>query len=296
MENTVFSIVIPVYNRAQLVKKAISSVLNQSIVNFELIVVDDSSTDETPQEVRKFLDPRIKLISLTENGGNAKARNMGWKAAKGEWIVFLDSDDWFEPEYLSTLNIWIQEYPNESFFWTGVRHIDESSNTSKEGFWQPKEPLPGDTFFDELRIGTGYGLALKKDLLIKFDGFDETFRAAVDREFFLRISRTKSGMGIPRILVNCLIGEHSSVRKNYKSQSEAYSKLVQIYSFEIEATEARKKWWYHKSMWLALYCSNFTQAKHFLRLTGYSMKSVLLYTIFSLFPLKIAKDLHKKLA
>jgi len=296
MVSRFFSIVIPVYNRAQLVPKAIASVLNQSFSNFELIVVDDSSTDETIQEIKKIIDPRIKLISLPKNGGNAKARNEGWKGSKGEWIVYLDSDDWFEPEYLSTLNTWIQENPQESFFWTGVRHINEFTNTHKEGFWQPKEPLPGETFFDELRIGTGFGLALKKDLLIKFGGFDESFRAAVDREFFLRISRTESGMGIPITLVNCLIGEHSSVRKNYKAQSEAYSKLVQIYTSEIEATASRKKWWYHKSMWLALYCHDFKQARYFLKLTGYSIKSVLLYSIFSFFPLGVAKDLHKKLA
>jgi glycosyltransferase involved in cell wall biosynthesis len=293
---TLFSIVVPVYNRAQLVPKAIASVLSQSLSHFELILVDDASTDNTVQVINTIDDPRIKLISLTENGGNAKARNMGWKAAKGDWIVYLDSDDWLELDYLSTLQVWIDNNPIESFFWTGVRYIHESTKTTNEGYWTPRGSLPGDTFFDELRIGTGFGLAVKKDILIECNGFDESFRAAVDREFFLRISRSVSGRVIPIVLVNLLVGEHSSVRKDFNAQYKAYSKMVKLYSSEIEATASRKKWWYHKSMWLALYCHDFKQARYFLKLNGYSIKSVLLYSIFSLFPLKVAKDLHKKLA
>jgi glycosyltransferase involved in cell wall biosynthesis len=291
-----FSIVIPVYNRVKLVPKAIESVLNQSVSHFELILVDDASTDETIQVIRAIKDPRIKLIELTENGGNAKARNVGWKAAKGEWIVYLDSDDWFELDYLSNLQIWISDNPIEGFFWTGVRYINQSNNTTTESFWKPRGPLPSGTFFDELRIGTGFGLALKKEVLIEFNGFDESFRAAVDREFFLRISRFVSGKVIPIILVNLLIGGHSSVRKDYKAQYEAYSNLVRIYRVEIEATPSRKKWWYHKSMWLALYNSDFICARYFSKQIGYPLKSVLLYSIFFIFPLEVAKTLHKKLA
>lgn len=279
-----------------MIKKAISSVLNQSVSNFELILVDDSSTDDTVAEIEKINDSRIRLISLKINGGNAKARNEGWKGSKGEWVVYLDSDDWFEPTYLEKLEKNIRENLESSFFWTGVRFVNQEGNTIKEEFWKPKGRLPSTTFFDELRIGTNCGVAFKKDLLEEFNGFDESFKASVDREFFLRISQKKSGKGIEQILVNCLLGDHDSVRKNYESQSEAYVKMTQLYYEEIEANSTRKKWWYHKAMWLALYCSEFRQAKYFLKLTGYSLKSVLLYSIFSLFPLKVAKDLHKKLA
>ncbi len=293
---TFFSIVVPVYNRAQLVPKAIASVLSQSLSHFELILVDDESTDNTVQVINTIDDPRIKLISLTENGGNAKARNVGWKASKGEWIVYLDSDDWFEPDYLENLSNNISEYPKADFFWTGVRFVNQNGKTIKEELWSPKEILPSSTFFDELRIGTNCGVAFKRDLLEQFNGFNEDFKASVDREFFLRISAKKKGLLIGKVLVNCLLGSHESVRKNYQSQFSAYSNLVQIYSKEIEATDSRKKWWYHKSMWLALYCSDFPQAKYFLKLTGYSLKSIFLFSIFSVFPLKVAKELHKKLA
>lgn len=291
-----FSVVIPVYNRADLVEKAISSVLNQSFPEFELIMVDDFSTDNSVAVMKKFTDKRIKIISLNENGGNAKARNFGWKAAKGEWVVYLDSDDWFEPDYLQVLFKNLSAYPKASFFWSGVRFVNHTGKTIKEEFWKPKEPLPSTTFFDELRIGTNCGVAFKKDLLEHFNGFDESFKASVDREFFLRISRQTSGQGITEVLVNCLLGDHESVRKNYKAQFDAYSKMVHIYRDEVLASSSRKKWWYHKSMWLALYCHDFRQARSFLKLTGYSLKSVILYFIFFLFPLEVAKELHKKLS
>jgi glycosyltransferase involved in cell wall biosynthesis len=293
---THFSIVIPVYNRAKLVTKAISSVLNQKIENFELIVVDDSSTDNTLDEVKKIEDSRIRMVLLPENGGNAKARNEGWKSAKGDWIVYLDSDDWLEPTYLENLCKAIESDPIAEFFWSGVRFVSEKGAILKEETWHPRSELPGDTFFDELRIGTNCGVAFRRDLLVEFKGFNEDFKASVDREFFLRISRTKHGKGIQEILVNCLLGNHESVRKNYMSQAEAYTNLVKLYSKEIEAKPSRKKWWYHKSMWLALYNSDFTQARYFMKQIGYPLKSILLYSIFFIFPLEVAKTLHKKLA
>lgn len=291
-----FSIVIPVYNRPKLVSKAIASVLGQSISSFELIIVDDASTDETLQIVKKFDDTRIKIISLNENGGNAKARNVGWRAANGEWVVYLDSDDWLESNYLDNLIKSISSHQKADFFWSGVRFVSEIGVILKEEIWTPKGELPGDTFFDELRIGTNCGVAFRRELLIKFNGFNEELKASVDREFFLRISRGSFGKEIPIALVNCLLGSHDSVRKNYKAQADAYNRLVHLYSNEIEATSDRKKWWYHKSMWLALYCKDFALAKDLLKRAGYPLKSVLLYSIFILFPLELAKTLHEKLA
>ncbi|WP_057936052.1 glycosyltransferase family 2 protein [Algoriphagus resistens] len=291
-----FSIVIPFYNRMDYLGYAIESVLNQNYSNWELILVNDSSSDKSVDVVKKYTDSRIKLISLLVNGGNAKARNEGWKAAVSDWVVYLDSDDWLESNYLENLYQSIQGYPETSFFWTGVRFINSHSKILKEEFWQPRESLPGSTFFDELRIGTNCGVAFKRELLETHQGFDESFKASVDREFFLRISKEEKGLGINKILVNCLIGDHESVRKNYASQSEAYNKLIALHRQEIQSTNSRKKWWYHKAMWLALYCGNTAIARAYLLAMNCPIKSLLLYSIFSLFPLGMAKDLHKKLA
>src|SRR5262247_778662 len=91
------SVILPVYNRAGTVGSAIRSVLQQDFANFELIVVDDGSTDGSADVVETFRDPRVKLIRQTSNAGGNAARNRGIDAARAPLIAFLDSDD----EYLA---------------------------------------------------------------------------------------------------------------------------------------------------------------------------------------------------
>lgn len=294
--NPLFSVVIPVYNREGFIKKSIQSVLNQNFSDFELIVVDDYSSDKSREKVCEFSDSRIKLLELKENGGNAKARNEGWKNSKGEWVVYLDSDDWFEPDYLSRLSEAISRSPESSFFWTGVRYVKNDDSVIKEEFWEPSEALPSSTFFDELRIGTNCGVAFRKELLTRHHGFNESFRASVDREFFLRISLKETGTGIPNILVNCLLDDHESVRKNYSSQSIAYRNLIDRYSEEIQQSLSRKIWWNHKAMWLSLYAGDNLLALDYLKKINYAPRSLLLFVFFQILPLNLAKKLHKKLA
>ena len=95
MKNPTVSVIIPTYNRAHLVGRAIKSVLNQTYRDFEIIVVDDGSTDNTKDIIKEFQkkDKRIKYIPYEKNKGGSAARNTGIKAAKGEYIAFLDSDD-----------------------------------------------------------------------------------------------------------------------------------------------------------------------------------------------------------
>ena len=86
------SVVIPLYNKEASIKQALMSVLSQSYQEFEVVIVDDGSTDNSVAKVEEIQDSRIRLIRQ-ENGGPSKARNTGVKNAKGEWILFLDADD-----------------------------------------------------------------------------------------------------------------------------------------------------------------------------------------------------------
>src|SRR5262245_52205489 len=87
------SIVIPTYNRAALIARSIQSVLNQSYADFELLVIDDGSTDETEGVVARFFDLRINYVRLASNAGASAARNVGIRISKGKFIAFQDSDD-----------------------------------------------------------------------------------------------------------------------------------------------------------------------------------------------------------
>ena len=98
------SIIIPAYNVAPYIKKCVTSVINQKYTNLEIILINDGSTDDTGKicDLLKEEDNRIQVIHK-RNGGLSTARNAGLDAAKGEWIAFLDSDDWVEPDMYSTL-------------------------------------------------------------------------------------------------------------------------------------------------------------------------------------------------
>ena len=104
------SVIMPTYNHAKFIGKAIGSVLNQTHKNLELIIIDNYSVDNTEEIVKSFNDHRIKYIKFMNNGVIAASRNNGLKIAKGEWVCFLDSDDWWYPKKLET----VQEYTSGS--------------------------------------------------------------------------------------------------------------------------------------------------------------------------------------
>jgi glycosyltransferase involved in cell wall biosynthesis len=94
------SVVIPVFNRSRTIRYCLDSVLNQSLRPFEVIVVDDCSTDDTAQIVREYCDPLVRCVVLEKNAGAQAARNRGIREAQGDWIAFQDSDDEWAPEKL----------------------------------------------------------------------------------------------------------------------------------------------------------------------------------------------------
>ncbi len=113
-----FSVIIPVYNKSKIIQICVDSVLNQNFNDYELLVIDDGSTDESIEKIKV----RENVIVLRkENGGVSSARNYGVINSKGEYICFLDADDYWEPEHLSTLYEMIVQYPSEKMFSTSHR-------------------------------------------------------------------------------------------------------------------------------------------------------------------------------
>ncbi len=118
------SVVIPLYNKELLVGDTIRSVLNQTLQDFEIVVVDDGSSDNGPEIVRNIKDPRIRLISQ-RNAGVSAARNKGIKEANGEYIAFLDSDDKWLPDYLEQMSELIHKHPEADVFGCRYKFNDE---------------------------------------------------------------------------------------------------------------------------------------------------------------------------
>lgn len=123
--SSLFSIIIPVFNTQKYVSRCIDSILAQTFTNFELILINDGSTDNSGEICNKYAihDYRIKIFHQA-NKGLSGARNSGLEIAGGEWIAFVDSDDWIEPNYLETINRKIQLI-NVDLYTFGLRRLDD---------------------------------------------------------------------------------------------------------------------------------------------------------------------------
>ena len=123
------SVITPAFNSGRFVSETINSVLSQTYQNWELIIVDDGSTDETVKIVKSFQekDNRIKLFENESNKGSAFSRNLALRNAKGKWIAFLDSDDVWHPEKLEKQIKFMTEN-NCLFSYTNYSEIDEDSD------------------------------------------------------------------------------------------------------------------------------------------------------------------------
>jgi glycosyltransferase involved in cell wall biosynthesis len=121
---TLFSIIIPMYNRERYIHRAIASCLIQSFEDFEIIVVDDGSTDRSVDVVQTFEDSRIRLIKHETNQERLIARNTGAMAAKGEWLIWFDSDDELVPEALAIMNKRVEDLPSDVLGFRFMHRLD----------------------------------------------------------------------------------------------------------------------------------------------------------------------------
>ena len=191
-KNSNVSIIIPTYNCARLIGRAIQSVLNQTYRDFELIIVDDSSTDNTDKIVKKFQeqDKRVKYIRHEKNRGGSAARNTGIKNAKGEYIAFQDSDDEWLPEKLKKQ---IEVFKNTSskvgVVYTGFWRIKDNEKTYIPQSWVKQKD--GNIYFELLKgnfVGTPT-ILIKKKCFKKVGMFDENLPRLQEWELVIRLSK-----------------------------------------------------------------------------------------------------------
>ncbi len=186
-----FSVIIPLYNKAPYVKKALESVLSQTFRDFELIVVDDGSTDESlaiAQSVLDVCDLPHQLIHQ-DNAGVSTARNNGVAAAQGGFVSFLDADDWWAPTFLERMDELIQAYPDAGIYGTNYYYV-------KNGV--EKVCLAGiDTgyinyckvYAERLRMPlTSISVSISRDSLNCYKGFNAALKLGEDFDLWIRIA------------------------------------------------------------------------------------------------------------
>jgi glycosyltransferase involved in cell wall biosynthesis len=186
LNDLLFSIVIPTYNRASFIEKTIHSVLNQVYQNFEIIVVDDGSTDNTEEIVRSIKDPRLSYYKK-KNEERAKARNFGTNLAKGGYVNFLDSDDTLYPNHLSEAIHLIRSVNSPEIFHLNYDIKNPAANTT-----EPMKMTQGDINLKLVERGnllSCNGVFLRKDIALRFP-FNEDIElsASEDYELWLRLA------------------------------------------------------------------------------------------------------------
>ena len=204
------SVVLPANNRAAIIKESIDSVLRQTWEDFELIVVDDCSTDDTYAVVEAMEDPRIKLMKAPQNGGPSAARNIGIKAAEGEWIAFQDSDDEWLPMKLERQMARVQNSEAGCVaVYCGMAvegSVFETKDKRSELRYIP--PSTVDVVEGELAatlwkhsIISTQMLVAKRDALLDVGGFDENLQALVDWDLCLRLAEIGTFGFVDQVLV-----------------------------------------------------------------------------------------------
>lgn len=127
-----FSVIIPLYNKASYVAKAVRSVLEQSFSDFELVVVDDGSTDSSAEIALNAIEGHRKCrLVRQENAGVSMARNNGVVLTQGEYLCFLDADDWWDPHFLDEMDRLIGEFPEAGIYGTGYTIVNETKHRTR---------------------------------------------------------------------------------------------------------------------------------------------------------------------
>ncbi|UCG79251.1 MAG: glycosyltransferase [Nitrospirota bacterium] len=181
------SVVIPVYKRADTIKRAIDSVLAQSYRADEIIVVDDGSTDRT-LSVLKGYGKQIRLITLSENAGPSRARNEGVRFAKNEWIAFLDSDDEWEKHKLKKQVEHLRSNPYYQITQTDEKWIRNGVRVNRHKHHDKSEGWIMDSSLERCMISPS-AVLVKRSLLGRFGYFNEDLPACEDYDLWLKITR-----------------------------------------------------------------------------------------------------------
>lgn len=216
------SVIIPVYNREKTVKKSIMSVLNQTYTDFELIIVDDASTDNSINVIREIQDDRIRIICHENNKGASAARNMGIDAAKGEYIAFNDSDDlWRENKLEFQMEALLKNDVDICFCQmerNNYQNVNRIHPTISEGIVDAKLLMMESLCSTQTMI-------CKKHVFDKYR-FDETLPRWLDYDFVIRSSVDFKFYFLKKILVDVYLQDNSITSNEDNKQLEIFELFV----------------------------------------------------------------------
>jgi glycosyltransferase involved in cell wall biosynthesis len=234
-----FTVVIPTYNRQAELARAMKSVMAQSHRDWELIVVDDASTDGTEKVVRSFDDGRVNYVRHSHNRRGGASRNSGIERAHGKYVAFLDSDDEWFPEKLAREAAAFGK-AEVGLVYCGKELVDSTGRLllrripSLQGILYRK--LLAHDF-----IGSCSRVAVRKDILDAVGGFDVSLPSGQDWDMWLRVAHMARVACIPKCLVRRHLG-HEQISGSLRRIFEGHLKVVEKHRKELDAALLSRHW------------------------------------------------------
>ncbi|BAT71130.1 glycosyl transferase, group 2 [Thermosulfidibacter takaii ABI70S6] len=227
------SVVIPTYNRAQFVKRAIQSALSQDLKNIEVIVVDDGSQDNTEEVIKNIKDDRLIYIKHEANRGVSEARNTGIKAAQGKYIAFLDSDDFWAKNKISKQLEAFEKNPEAGLCYTSVNFIDPNGKIKRvqraiySGYIYP-------LLLEKNIIGPTSSVMVKKETLLLSQLFNTKLNYREDYEMWLRIAKQHPVIGIDETLTFQVVHTNKRLSSDLTRRIESFEYILQEFKDDFE--------------------------------------------------------------
>lgn len=234
-----FSVIIPTYNRGYVLWKTIQSIQSQSLTDWELLIIDDGSVDDTKKVVREFQsDSRIHYF-YKPNGGVSSARNFGLDRAVSEIITYVDSDDWIFPDYLQTAKLYLEQHSDKSFALAKARRFLEFYD--QEGFLQASKsevfevmtPCLQDFYDWSVKASIGTGFFHRKSLKEKLI-WNENLRLLENLDFIMQcgLADPAGFLYIPHELYEYKQkygGDGVCSNASYREWADAFAKIYDLH-------------------------------------------------------------------
>lgn len=243
------SVIIPSYNRAEQVEKSVRSVLNQTYVDLELIIVDDCSVDNTEEIIRKINDKRLRYYRLNENKGACYARNLGIQKSKYDLIAFHDSDDIWYPDKLEKQVKLLKQLPEEY----GMVFCSLKRDYGKDKIVPPLDAIDTSGFiYSKLLKGNFIStqtILCKKNVFAEVGSFDDSLPAFQDWDLVLRVSKKFKIKHLQECLVEVIISG-DSISLNHSKRLFAFEQIIRKYKHEVSKRVLKD--WYYEAGYIAI--------------------------------------------
>jgi glycosyltransferase involved in cell wall biosynthesis len=234
------SVIIPVYNGEETIKKTIESVLNQTFNDFEIIIIDDGSQDSTLAVIDNIQDSRKKVFSYP-NAGVSESRNRGLKLATGEYIAFLDADDLWTPDKLEAQLKALQENPKAAVAYSWSDWIDESGQFLRSGGHITVNGNAYEKLLLRDFIESGSNPLIRRQALDEVGGFEFSVTHAEDWDMWLRLAARYEFVAVPSPQILYRVSSNSASCDIWKMEAGSLRTIEQAFAQAPESLQHLKR-------------------------------------------------------